>query len=287
MQQFHNNLNTSFEFLREATVRRLDFFLKKVATEPFEWPALKIEPDDAPLNHFLLRYKPGIEEYTILLLSLLPHVQPFLLDNLMQQFLPNGGDFAEIGGVKGTNYRGTLPTGETALFILAGDDLARRMQIMQLFSTEHFFSTENILYLEPVKEGEPRMSGKIILQPEYVDLLTTGKISKPAFGPDFPAKAVNTKMDWEDLVLNAKTAQSIKDISTWLAHNAVFMNEWGMHKKVKPGFRALFHGPPGTGKTLTASLLGKTIPNGCLQNRPVANCVQVHWRNGKKPGKDF
>ena len=30
-----------------------------------------------------------------------------------------------------------------------------------------------------------------------------------------------------------------------------------MRKRVKPGYRALFHGPPGTGKTLTATLLGK------------------------------
>lgn len=30
-----------------------------------------------------------------------------------------------------------------------------------------------------------------------------------------------------------------------------------MARKLKPGYRALFHGPSGTGKTLTASLLGK------------------------------
>jgi SpoVK/Ycf46/Vps4 family AAA+-type ATPase len=30
-----------------------------------------------------------------------------------------------------------------------------------------------------------------------------------------------------------------------------------MKKRLKPGYRALFHGPPGTGKTLTATLLGK------------------------------
>jgi SpoVK/Ycf46/Vps4 family AAA+-type ATPase len=35
------------------------------------------------------------------------------------------------------------------------------------------------------------------------------------------------------------------------------MVEWGMRKKLKPGYRAMFHGPPGTGKTLTACLLGK------------------------------
>jgi SpoVK/Ycf46/Vps4 family AAA+-type ATPase len=35
------------------------------------------------------------------------------------------------------------------------------------------------------------------------------------------------------------------------------LDDWGMRKRVKPGYRALFHGPPGTGKTLTATLLGK------------------------------
>ena len=35
------------------------------------------------------------------------------------------------------------------------------------------------------------------------------------------------------------------------------MQDWGMEKRVKPGYRTLFYGPPGTGKTLTATLLGK------------------------------
>ena len=101
------------------------------------------------------------------------------------------------------------------------------------------------------------MSGKIILQQEYVDLFTTGTVSKPSFSPDFPAKLVTTKMEWDDVILNAKTAQPINDIKIWLQHNAHFMDDWGMDKKIKPGFRALFYGPPGTGKTLTATLLGK------------------------------
>jgi len=101
------------------------------------------------------------------------------------------------------------------------------------------------------------MSGRIILQQDYVDLFTTGAVMKPVFSPDFPAKNISTKMDWSDLILNQKTEQQILDIKTWLDNNEPFMNEWGMDKKVKPGYRALFYGPPGTGKTLTATLLGK------------------------------
>nr|WP_315817960.1 hypothetical protein [Paraflavitalea speifideiaquila] len=152
------------------------------------------------------------------------------MDTIVQQYLPNGGEFPEIGGVKGNNHRGTIPTGETALFIIAGNDISNRLQLSGYFSADHFFAKENVLQLEQVKEGEPRMSGKIILQQEYIDLFTTGTISKPSFGPDFPAKLVTTKMDWSDLVLNRKTAQSINDIKIWLEHNATFINEWGIEK---------------------------------------------------------
>src|SRR5688572_17522883 len=101
------------------------------------------------------------------------------------------------------------------------------------------------------------MSGRIILEQDFVDLFTTGVISKPFFSPDFPAKLITTKMDWSDLIISAKTAQQIQDIKVWLDNHAALFNDWGMSKKIKPGYRALFYGPPGTGKTLTASLLGK------------------------------
>ena len=203
---------------------------------------------DRTLNHY---------ETIILLTALAPHVQPAIFDNAIQQFMPRGGEFPEFGGVKGTNTRYMLPTGDTALFLLAGSDADNRKQVLYYFSPAHWFQTQNVLLLEPVKDGEPKLSGKLLLQPEYVDLLTTGIVSKPTFGPDFPAKLVTTKMEWSDLVLPQKTVQQIADIKTWLNHNNTFLHEWAMEKRTKPGFRALFFGPSGTGKTLTATLLGK------------------------------
>lgn len=200
------------------------------------------------LNHY---------ETIILLTVLAAHVQPTLFDNAIQQYMPKGGDFPEFGGVKGTNTRYMLPTGDTALFLLAGADIHQRSQVLSYFTPSHWFWTKSVLWLEQVKEGEPRMSGKLILHQEYVDLLTTGIVSKPSFGPEFPATLATTKMDWEDLVIQQKTAQQITDIKTWLNHNATFLNDWQMEKRIKPGYRALFYGPSGTGKTLTATLLGK------------------------------
>lgn len=252
------NIETSVAFLIETIKARLSNFFKQNNNGPFVYPDLQLqEEDNAAFTHFLATHQLNLEEYVILLLSLAPHIQPNFLDAVIQQYLPNGGDFPEIGGVKGNNHRGTIPTGETALFIIAGSDLTKRLEAFRYFSPEHFFAKTNILKLESVKDGEPRMSGKIILQDEYVDLFTAGTVSKPSFTPDFPAKLITTKMDWQDVILNPKTAQSINEIKLWVQHNNVFMNDWGMAKKIKPGFRALFYGPPGTGKTLTATLLGK------------------------------
>jgi AAA+ superfamily predicted ATPase len=257
METHYHNIIRSLNFLQEVTDKRLQLHFSKENMQPFEYPELAIEGDNAPLNHFIVSHQFNIEEYIILLLALVPHIQPNFIDTIVQKYLPAGGDFAEIGGAKGNNHRGMLPTGETALFIMAGTDVYKRMLVSKYFSPDHFFAKENVLSLEPMRDGEPRMSGKIILQQEYVDLFTTGSTLKPTFGPDFPAKYISTKMDWSDLILNPKTEQQVEDIKTWLDHNEPFMKEWGMDKKVKPGFRVLFYGPPGTGKTLTATLLGK------------------------------
>jgi SpoVK/Ycf46/Vps4 family AAA+-type ATPase len=101
------------------------------------------------------------------------------------------------------------------------------------------------------------MSGRLVLDPEIVEQLTTGTVSKPRFSIDFPAEYIETEMEWEDLVLHPKTLLQIKEIEHWIAHNRTLLHDWGMKKRIKPGYRALFYGPPGTGKTLTATLLGK------------------------------
>lgn len=250
-----NSFGSSMDLLREVCEKRFQVFFSQ--TEEVLLLGAEPEYDGSSLGNFVYQHGIKIEAHLIILIALAPHIQPTFFDSLVQSYLPNGGEFPEFGGVKGSNHRGMLPTGETALFILAGNDLEKRMEVSRYFSPDHFFSLENILTLETVKEGEPRMSGRIILRPEYVDLFTTGAVSKPSFGPDFPAKQITTQMTWDDLVLNPKTGQQIHDIKTWLDHNATFLGQWGMARKIKPGFRALFYGPPGTGKTLTATLLGK------------------------------
>ncbi|MGD7035295.1 ATP-binding protein [Methylotuvimicrobium buryatense] len=222
-----------------------------------EIKSLSFYSSESWLTEFIEKYNPSLEEFVVLLLAIVPHLQPHFFNKLISEFLPEGGDFPEFGGVKGTNHRGILPTGETAQFILAGDDLEKRLEVQKIFSDDHWFAKQKILRLDPVPEGEPIMSGRLVLDPEIVEWLTLGTVSKPRFGIDFPAEYIETEMAWDDLVLPPSTLTQIREIEHWIEYNDTLLQDWGMKKKIKPGYRALFYGPPGTGKTLTATLLGK------------------------------
>ncbi len=250
-------LTTLLAHLSTLAHQRLTPYFPQPETKQQTLSLTKLADDGSPLAQFIHQNGLTLQEYTILAIGLIPHLQPHFFDGLMREFLPSGGDFTQIGGTRGTHFRGFLPTGETALFLLAGEDMAQRAAVQQLFSADHFFSRKKILWLEDVTPGEPAMSGRVVLAPEYVDLFTTGKVVPPRFSTLFPAERVETNLDWSDLVLSPQTLEQVQELLVWLRHGQTLLNEYGLGKRIKPGFRSLFWGPPGTGKTLTAGLLGK------------------------------
>jgi AAA+ superfamily predicted ATPase len=257
LPNYSKHIPSFLEFLQKTIALRLDKFFQKVeGDDSFSYPDVGLEEGRTSISDVLHSNRITIDEFIILLLALTPHIRPNFLDALIQQYLPNGGDFPEFGGIRGNNHRGLLPTGETAQFIVAGNELKKRLEVQEALITGEL-AKQNIISLEPVKEGEPIMSGRLVLSSDWLSKFLFDKDVAPKFGPDFPAKLITTKLNWEDLVINSKTAQQIKDIKVWLDHHRTLLNDWGMSRKIKPGYRALFYGPPGTGKTMTASLLGK------------------------------
>jgi len=226
-------------------------------TEDITIPSPDFADGDSALARLVRREQPSLDELAVLMLALVPELDPGLFNRLLAEHLPEGGDFPEFGGVKGVNSRTILPTGETAQFVLCGPLLTRRIAVRKLFDSGHWFHRRGVLRLEQVRDGEPVMSGRLIVDPELIEEITTGRIERPAFSMDFPAEYIETAMDWDDLVLNPATLRQIVEIENWITHNDTLLNKWGMAKRIKPGYRALFCGPPGTGKTLTATLLGK------------------------------
>lgn len=222
----------------------------------------QIKPPDlngsaAPYANIVQKFEMDGAERLVLILSYLPHVRPDILDPFFIQNQSIQRRFTEFGGLIGVAHNGFLPTGETAMFLLAGDSIHERLRFNKLFSPDHYFYSQNILRLNQAHSEEPRLSSLLQLTDEYLERLTTGRSYHPPFSPDFPAQLLTTLYEWDDLVLETTTFQEIEDIANWVRHEQTIMEDWMLKKRIKPGFRSLFYGPPGTGKTLTACLLGK------------------------------
>lgn len=199
----------------------------------------------------------GFEERFLLILAIVPHIRPALLDMFIVKNEATRHVYTEFGGRMGKSHNGFIPTGETAMFILASNNLERRFSILRAFDASHTFSRENLLKLDDVERGEPMLSGALLISKEILELFTTGEYRKPVFSKEFPAKLLTTSMGWSDLVLTDAIEKQLRQIETWILNRDILLNDWGMKKHLKPGFKVLFHGPPGTGKTLTANLIGK------------------------------
>jgi len=206
---------------------------------------------------FIKNHRLDFEERFLLILALTPHIKPELLDMFLVKNPDTENIYTEFGGKTGRNHTGFLPTGETAMFILTGNDLNLRFSLLRLFDGQHKFSRENILWIDETEKEEPLLSGTLNVSQEVLDLFTIGEARKPNFSADFPARLLTTRMEFHDLVLSPNLLNQLKDIEIWLKHNGRLMKEWGMEKILKPGYKTLFYGPPGTGKTTTAALIGK------------------------------
>ena len=193
----------------------------------------------------------------VILLALIPHVRPQLLDVLWSRNDVTQRGFTEFGGMQGASHGGFIPTGETAVFLLAGEELATRFAMARLFEADQYLASRNVLHLAPVAPGEPSLSGVLVLSREHLHRFTTGLERKPVFSAEFPARLIRTALEWDQLVLPGATLDQLEELKRWIRHGGRLLHDWGMRDKLRPGFVSLFHGAPGTGKTLSASLIGK------------------------------
>jgi AAA+ superfamily predicted ATPase len=247
-------------WLKQVLDTRINLYFGQPSDYASIWDIPVPDLDEYPsiYTKFVKRFNMSVQDRLVVLLTLAPHICPQLLDCLYIRNEMNGQVFTEFGGLKGTVHRGFLPTAETAAFMLAANDLTRRFQVMEIFEEDYYLLKQKILVMDYDRTKEPSFSTPLQMGKEYLTYLTTGGAFKPIFNSEFPAQRISTKLDWEDLVLEQESWERIQEILNWITYQKRILDEWGLRKSLKPGYRSLFYGPPGTGKTLTASLLGKT-----------------------------
>ena len=229
---------------------------KKLQIESLTLPELD---ENSPYGRVVLEFNLGFYERLVIALSLIPHLCPQALDSFLLNNRTLGRPYTEFGGWHGKSHSGFLPTCETALFLLAGNDIEKRLQMMSLFDHLSVLFAQRILVLEYGEPGEPANSAALRVSSEYLEYFTTGVRNKPDFSMHFPAKLITTNLQWEDLVLGEETLDDINQLLTWIECSDVVLDDFGLRKNLKRGYRALFYGPPGTGKTLTATLIGAKV----------------------------
>lgn len=256
-------LEKEFEWFINILEARLKFHFHSNGSEiNSEDSTMNIAPPDisndkSSYSDFIRYYSLSIEERLILIIALVPLLKPNLLDVFLINNKSTGKIFTEFGGCSCLSVNGFVPTAETVFFIIAGDNLEKRIAVQSIFEYSHFFFKHNVLTLETQSQNEPRLKGTIKLSKEYFDYFTEGYFKKPDFSSDFPAKLITTSQNWSDLFIDKYTLDQINEIKSWIKYKDVLFDDWEMSKKLNPGFRTLFYGPPGTGKTMTASLIGK------------------------------
>jgi hypothetical protein len=215
-------------------------------------PAL--DEDDGPYAALLRAHGLDFDQRFVLILTLLGHLRPQLLDPFLMKNVNTERGFTEFGGA-GAAHGAFQPTLETAAFVLAGTSLDRRLRLARLFEPAHPFRRARLVELEA---GAGGLFTSLLRVPSgRLHTLTTGGAWQPPYTSDFPAKRLETMLDWEDLVAGDALYEAIDEVRAWIEHGPALVRRWRLDKYVRPGLRVLFYGPPGTGKTLTAGLLGK------------------------------
>lgn len=159
------------------------------------------------------------------------------------------------------------PTGDTLAFLADGGQVAGRLEVVRLLAEEG--PLRRLGVLGPL-EGESPLKSPLRLPGPWLEWLvgagprpdenaTPAQTGVGGPGAGLLTQRLHTQMAWNDLVLHAGTLRQLEAFEQHLRHDATLRQEWGMARRLRPGYRALFHGPPGTGKTLTAALLGQRL----------------------------
>lgn len=226
-----------------------------------EWTAIPM-PDlsvaGSPYADRVNQWK--LDQYSRLALALCiaPHLCPEALDLFFVKNQNSDRSFTEFGGHLSQEHNGFLPTGQTLCFLITVNQPQLRMEVMEILGKGGLLCREEVLVMAETGPHLPWLSGQLSLNKSWFDYFLTGEHQLSENSASFPAQKISTGMDWEDIVLDKQVIEQVEEITTWLQHGATLMEQWGLAKKIKPGYRTLFYGPPGTGKTLTATLIGKT-----------------------------
>lgn len=198
-----------------------------------------------------------IAERLIILFALSPYLAPSIFEPFTKA-LQSGQGLDTLGGIQSETQFGFMPTLQTVLFIVAGNDIdSRKTLLSRVFNEIHPLWSMGIIDIQHDPRTNNRLLSPFTLNEEFYNILVLNQSYKPQFSRTFPAQLVQTREDWDDMVVPSDTRMALEEINIWLKERDRLAQDEVISRKAKRGYRALFYGPSGTGKTMAACLLGK------------------------------
>lgn len=192
-------------------------------------------------------------------LCLAPIMQPQQIDTFIKQEGGSEGELPIVGGIRGTQHRGIIPTGETWMYFCCQHHLAQRIHFVQRLP-DYLANSKSLLTIEPALAGEPLLSGRLVFSNYFRKLFNHYSfVYEQRFSQLTLGGFIESQLSLKDLVLPATVTQSIEEILHWQAFQQNTNGDLVFSKRMKQGLKVMFFGKSGTGKTQTAAIIGKEL----------------------------
>ncbi|KRP09041.1 MAG: hypothetical protein ABR95_07520 [Sphingobacteriales bacterium BACL12 MAG-120813-bin55] len=180
LQQQAATLSAELSWLSEMIQMRMQNYFEPTseAVDFHSIPPPDLSGKSDSYAGFCIDNQLSASERLILILAIAPHVRPQLLDTFFTINATTGKPYTEFGGFSNSSHKGFIPTIETAVFLLVGNDLGERLQAMLLLDANHFFYSNHILIDEWQPETEPRGSKSLTLAPAVTGYLLFGALEE-------------------------------------------------------------------------------------------------------------
>lgn len=220
----------------------------------------ELNEQDTPYATLVKKHNLSPAERLFLICSLIPHISPEMFtEKLRDKKSTLKIANAKLGGYFDHTFTTFVPTLQTILYLLGGDEMDA-MFYYHLFLSESILMKEQIITLRQVNPNshDTNMRNQALtLSPEYVEYLISGKKPRPVFGKNFPATLISTALNWDQLIVSGSTKNELERIAKWNREGRNLISR--ANNQLNSSFACLFYGPSGSGKTLAAQLLGKSL----------------------------
>ncbi|ANQ50153.1 ATP-binding protein [Flammeovirga sp. MY04] len=220
---------------------------------------LRITPLDPESNFgkLSLRYNLSYEEELLIIIAYAWEYKPLIFEPFIKAF--KDLKFKSIfGGYLEKERQFFIPSVQTVIKLLFHDEVERNDFYLKVIDpTYHLVKNGVIEWVDYIDTTKSIFNKGIRLSLSFQEYILGGGEPRLDHETDFPARLIDTKASFEDVVLNKKTKEDIEPFEKLLSIRPKLTEYPDLSSKINTNQIVVFTGSPGTGKSFTATTIGK------------------------------